>query len=311
MSSTSILIFDVYTGKTFGAFYRESSPFCNFYNSVISYKGQTYACLELAYQTQKFNGSDKITFNNLYKTHLAKMSSGEAAWKAASELKSLWIVSWLSYSNGIMKDLLKIKFAPNTRERTILNSTKGLYLVEHAKEKHWGDGLDGTGSNNLGKYLMEIRGDIIKPTLEYVFWLSTKSQPASAPRCKECPKACFYDIKTKSYSNYCSITCRDSGVIVKPKCKKCSKSCFYDLGRQQYSDYCSKTCRDGVLIPKCQKCSKSCFYDLAKQQYYDYCSKTCRDGGLTPKCTVCLKPCWFNTKTQKYSSFCSRTCRGY
>jgi len=66
------------------------------------------------------------------------------------------------------------------------------------------------------------------------------------PKCKNCGKKDrWYDTNAKEYSEFCSISCRDSfGKNTIPKCKKCGKDSFYDTNKNEYSEFCSKTCRD-------------------------------------------------------------------
>ena len=43
----------------------------------------------------------------------------------------------------------------------MLLSTGNQVLIEHSNDRYWGDGLDGTGQNKLGKILMEVRDKLI------------------------------------------------------------------------------------------------------------------------------------------------------
>jgi predicted NAD-dependent protein-ADP-ribosyltransferase YbiA (DUF1768 family) len=55
---------------------------------------------------------------------------------------------------------LRAKFGTGER-RDMLLSTRGAWLVEHTRnDKAWGDGLDGTGTNFLGKLLVLLRTEL-------------------------------------------------------------------------------------------------------------------------------------------------------
>jgi ribA/ribD-fused uncharacterized protein len=68
---------------------------------------------------------------------------------------------WNDVKYDIMKTILLKKFTLDEAMKTRLLDTKDSYLIEHTPKKHrdkyWADDFDGTGQNNLGKCLMEVR----------------------------------------------------------------------------------------------------------------------------------------------------------
>jgi len=58
----------------------------------------------------------------------------------------------------VMREVLRAKFSQNQALAQLLLSTGERKLVEHTpKDRFWGDGGDGSGENQLGKLLMELR----------------------------------------------------------------------------------------------------------------------------------------------------------
>ena len=80
---------------------------------------------------------------------------------------------WLEVKDNIMFEALKVKFAhknnPELCEKLL--STGDAQIVEHTKrDKYWGDGGDGgtgkIGRNTLGKLLMKLRDEVLKPQIK-------------------------------------------------------------------------------------------------------------------------------------------------
>jgi ribA/ribD-fused uncharacterized protein len=69
---------------------------------------------------------------------------------------------WESYKDSFMKDVVLEKFKQNSVLSTKLLSTGDSIIVEHSKDKYWGDGMDGTGKNKLGNILVEVRSFLRK-----------------------------------------------------------------------------------------------------------------------------------------------------
>ena len=56
---------------------------------------------------------------------------------------------------------LRAKFSQHDHLRQLLVSTGSSVLVEHtADDRYWGDGLDGSGLNQLGVLLMLVRDEL-------------------------------------------------------------------------------------------------------------------------------------------------------
>jgi N-glycosidase YbiA len=98
--------------------------------------------------------------------------------------------NWHQVKFGIMKELLLRKFLYPEYKAALL-ATNDKYLVEHniiiGRDDIWSDNCDGSGSNILGKLLMELRGEfggvgIVPAPKEYIDWIKTQKY------CEHCKK---------------------------------------------------------------------------------------------------------------------------
>lgn len=133
------------------SFSREHQFLSNFYPSSILYEGLVYPTSEHAYQAAKSdNPNNKLTISNLGTPGKAKRFGKKV------ELRP----DWDDVKLDEMKKILRIKFA-NVLLAHKLIGTGEEELIEG---NLWGDTFwgicRGRGENNLGKILMEIRGEI-------------------------------------------------------------------------------------------------------------------------------------------------------
>lgn len=69
---------------------------------------------------------------------------------------------WEEVKDNVMEELLLEKFQSSPSLKNILLKTYPLDLAEHTpRDKYWGDGLDGSGKNKLGKLLTKIRNKML------------------------------------------------------------------------------------------------------------------------------------------------------
>lgn len=132
----------------------------NFYPSPITINFITYPTVEHYFQSQKFsdiNIRKQISMSNTPREafNLAQNYSKQNPQSMHSDWHS-------SRKYRIMKEALIQKFSQNPTLRKLLIDTGNKVLVEHTdKDAEWGDGGDGSGNNNLGKLLMEVRQGIL------------------------------------------------------------------------------------------------------------------------------------------------------
>jgi ribA/ribD-fused uncharacterized protein len=65
--------------------------------------------------------------------------------------------AWEAISWHCMMEACLAKYSQHNGARVTLVSTGTAKLVEHRPDPIWGDNMDGTGKNLLGKILMEVR----------------------------------------------------------------------------------------------------------------------------------------------------------
>ena len=59
-----------------------------------------------------------------------------------------------------MLEGVRAKFEQNAALKTLLLDTGGAYLSEHSRDRFWGDGMNDSGKNILGKTLMKVRDEL-------------------------------------------------------------------------------------------------------------------------------------------------------
>lgn len=166
-------------------FYEEKEAFgefSNFYKCkpTLIYQGKQYATSEHLFQAMKYiyEGASEISLeyadvirtastaniSKCYANQICKM--GGYPWtvkvkEVIAEYKEKGVVGrvdWHEVKDGIMREILLIKFTSDKKCKKVLISTGDSELVEHtSRDAYWGDNGDGTGKNMLGKLLMEVR----------------------------------------------------------------------------------------------------------------------------------------------------------
>lgn len=124
----------------------------NFHPAKVRWAGTVFATVEHAYQAAKTKSA----------IHRLAIQQAESPGKAKqlgrrAPLRDGWDILRVN----IMRDLLRRKFKPGSLLAAKLLATGSAQLVEG---NHWGDyywGVcRGTGSNMLGKLLMEVRAEL-------------------------------------------------------------------------------------------------------------------------------------------------------
>ena len=140
-------------------FYNRDEPyyeFTNFYAAPIVLDGKTWPTTEHYFQAQKFIGTS-------YPEVIRNFDRPRQAFELSrNPTVSRWRRSdWEDIKKDIMKKALLAKFTQHKDLRQLLLSTGDNMLIEHTPyDKFWGDGGDGSGQNQLGMLLMEIRHDL-------------------------------------------------------------------------------------------------------------------------------------------------------
>lgn len=127
--------------------------FSNFSPHKLIYKGVEYPTLEHAFQAQKFTNEAirKEIINApspLMASTIGKSSPGKRE-------------GWAEIKLNIMYELLKEKVKQHEEVREALIKTGNEEIIEeNPNDDFWGNGIDGTGENHMGKILMKVRDEL-------------------------------------------------------------------------------------------------------------------------------------------------------
>lgn len=130
--------------------------FSNFYPSKITLKDRSWPTTEHYFQAMKFEGTP-------YEEIIRKAKTPNKCALLGRSRKYPLREDWEDIKYEIMKEAVRAKFTQHSDLRDILLATNNRKLVEHThRDSCWGDGGDGSGTNWLGKVLMEIREELRK-----------------------------------------------------------------------------------------------------------------------------------------------------
>jgi diaminohydroxyphosphoribosylaminopyrimidine deaminase/5-amino-6-(5-phosphoribosylamino)uracil reductase len=116
------------------------------------------------YQAQKFAGVDTPAARTVFEairtaqTPEAAARLGRAAQRTAPETVR---ADWEGVKVAVMRAALRAKFTQHAAARALLLSTRSARLVENSPHDYiWGVGRDGSGRNQLGELLGELRAEL-------------------------------------------------------------------------------------------------------------------------------------------------------
>lgn len=151
--------------NNFTFFWKNRSPFSNWYPSIFTYGGQTFSCGEQFMMWAKaFTFHDLETVDKIMKT-----SSHKEHQELGRQVKEYDDEIWADMRYQVMVLGLYAKFSQNERLKELLLATGDTIIAEASpSDKIWGIGLvaddplaqdmkNWKGQNLLGKVLMEVR----------------------------------------------------------------------------------------------------------------------------------------------------------
>lgn len=128
--------------------------FSNFAPYPITLAKKRWPTSEHYFQAMKFDDS-KV------KEKIRKTKSPAVAAKLGRDRKTPIRRNWDGMRVNVMRDALRAKFTQHGELTQLLLATGEAKLVEHTEnDAYWGDGGDGSGSNMLGRLLMELRSEL-------------------------------------------------------------------------------------------------------------------------------------------------------
>ncbi|WP_221934358.1 NADAR family protein [Aliiglaciecola sp. M165] len=132
--------------------------FSNFALYPISLLGMQWKTSEHYFQANKF------TDPTLFQSVMDAKTPHEAASIGRSPNNKLRD-DWESIKIDIMREAVTAKFSQNEKLRNLLLSTQSEKIIEASPADYfWGEGKDGSGRNELGKILMEVRSSLATQT---------------------------------------------------------------------------------------------------------------------------------------------------
>lgn len=139
---------------------QEFGEFSNFSPHGVELDGQWWPTVEHYFQAQKFK--DELYRERIRGAHSPKLAANLGRSRALP-IRADWEV----VKDGVMKKAVKKKFLTHGKLRQLLLSTGDQEIVENAPgDFYWGCGADGSGMNQLGVILQEVRSELRRQTPE-------------------------------------------------------------------------------------------------------------------------------------------------
>ena len=128
--------------------------FSNFSRHGVETEGQWWPTVEHYFQAQKFGDA-------VYRERIRKAATPKQAAALGRDRTAPLRADWETVKVSIMAVAVLKKFLTHAEPRKLLLSTGERPLVEAAPGDYfWGAGQDGTGQNQLGLILMDVRRQI-------------------------------------------------------------------------------------------------------------------------------------------------------
>lgn len=122
-----------------------------------------YPGVEWRFQAYKALFAHGLRFNERVAAHDMMASAGRAneTKSLGRDIANLNVVKWNRYSYNVMLLACLAKFTQHENAKRALLNTGDKYLVEHRRDPIWGDGIDGSGQDKMGKILRAVR-DVVR-----------------------------------------------------------------------------------------------------------------------------------------------------
>ncbi len=138
-------------------FYKINNPygcFSNFSPHSIDLAGENWATVEHYYQAQKFLGTK---FEDLM-VQIRSAPTPEIAAQIGRKLEHQPHSDWDRRKLEVMYRAVSQKFTTHLSIQQILIETEDAEIIEDSpRDYFWGCGIEGNGTNHLGRILMEVR----------------------------------------------------------------------------------------------------------------------------------------------------------
>ncbi len=133
----------------------EYGELSNFAPYPVKIRGKRWPTTEHFFQAQKFEDERD-------REAVRRASTPALAARLGRDRKRKLRRDWEAVKVSIMREALDAKFRQHADLAALLLATDDALLVEHTEnDDYWGDGGDGSGRNELGRLLMELR-DVLR-----------------------------------------------------------------------------------------------------------------------------------------------------
>jgi ribA/ribD-fused uncharacterized protein len=100
--------------------------------------------------------------DDAYRRKIRKTKSPMEAVSLGRDRKQKLRGDWESIKVGVMRQAVLAKFSQHEELRQLLLSTGDAKIIEHTEnDDYWSDGGDGSGTNMLGRILVEVREQLV------------------------------------------------------------------------------------------------------------------------------------------------------
>lgn len=131
---------------------------------------------------------------------------------------------WDEVSRDVMKKAVLAKFQQNPHLLKQLQETGNALLVEHSRDKIWGDGLDDSGKNRLGRILMRVRDELTHTKtmapIAFIVHAPIDQTGSADPNIVDIDASIPPPIKYKRIITSPYLSCRQTAEIINRKYKK-------------------------------------------------------------------------------------------
>ncbi len=138
-------------------FYKADQPygcFSNFSPHAIIIDGKKWPTVEHYYQAHKLLGTPDQDLMEA----IRQVETPEQAAAMGRDRARIIRVDWKTAKNEVMWQAVLTKFLTYKEIQAVLLNTGDELLVENSpRDYYWGCGKDGSGQNQLGKMLMQVR----------------------------------------------------------------------------------------------------------------------------------------------------------
>ena len=152
MNTESTPSYCIHTSHHIIGFFGKFRFLSNFYLAAVELDGQTFRCVESAFQAAKLTDLEKRKQFQCLLPAQAKSLGRKVALRA----------DWESVKGAIMLTCLRSKFAKDAVLASALLDTGDADLEERNSwgDREWGTSLNGDGKNKLGLSLMQVRREL-------------------------------------------------------------------------------------------------------------------------------------------------------